>query len=66
MLLDKKADKGVVNKYGATAYQNVAAPFEQVKDAYDMMGAILGPMGLKLDYDYIQKTRPEIAEMLKP
>lgn len=65
LLLEKKADKTVKNKYGATAYDNVVAPFSQMKDAYDMMGNILGPMGLKLDYAYIEKTRPEIAEMLK-
>ncbi|WP_228527729.1 ankyrin repeat domain-containing protein [Pararhodonellum marinum] len=66
MLLDKNADKTVVNKYGTTAYDNVAGPFDQMKDAYDMMVAMLGPMGLKLDYDYLKKTRPEIAAMLKP
>jgi len=65
MLLDKGADKSVVNKFGATAYANVAAPFNDMKGAYDMMGKILGPMGLKLDYAYIEKTRPVIAEMLK-
>jgi ankyrin repeat protein len=65
MLLDKGADKTLKNKFGATAYESVAAPFVQVKDAYDMMGKILGPMGLKLDYTYIEKTRPEIAAMVK-
>ena len=65
LLLEKKADKTIKNKYGATAYDNVAGPFSQVKDAYDMMGNVLGPMGLKLDYTYIEKTRPEIADMLK-
>ena len=65
MLLDKGADKSIKNKFAATPYESVAAPFDNVKDAYDMMGQILGPMGLKLDYDYIRKTRPEIAEMLK-
>lgn len=65
MLLDKKADKTIKNKYGTTALDNVTAPFAQVKDVYDMMGNILGPMGLKLDYAYIEKTRPEIATMLK-
>ncbi len=65
MLLDKGADKSIKNKYGATPYESVATSFEDTKDAYDMMGQILGPMGLKLDYDYIRKTRPEIAEMLK-
>lgn len=65
MLLDKGADKAIKNKYGATAYESVVIPFEQAKDAYDVMGQVLGPMGLKLDYAYIEKTRPEIAEMLK-
>jgi uncharacterized protein len=65
MLLAKNADKTIKNKYGATAYESVAAPFESVKSAYDMMGQMLGPMGLKLDYAYIQKTRPEIAATLK-
>ena len=65
MLLDKGVDKTIKNKYGATAYQTVAAPFSEVKSSYDMMGKVLGPMGLKLDYPYIEKTRPEIAAMLK-
>lgn len=65
MLLAKNVDKTIKNKFGATAYESVAAPFADVKGAYDMMGTILGPMGLKLDYVYIEKTRPEIAAMLK-
>jgi uncharacterized protein len=65
MLLDKGADKAIRNKYNATAYETVAAPFEETKSVYDMMGKVLGPMGLKLDYAYIEKTRPEIAAMLK-
>ncbi|WP_224995934.1 ankyrin repeat domain-containing protein [Cesiribacter sp. SM1] len=65
MLLEKGADKTMKNKYGATAYESVAAPFGEVKSGYEMMGKALGPMGLQLDYAYIQKTRPVIAEMLK-
>jgi ankyrin repeat protein len=65
MLLDKNADKTIKNKFGATPYESVAAPFNDVKGVYDMMGTILGPMGLKLDYVYIEKTRPEIAALLK-
>ena len=65
MLLDKGADKTIKNKFGATAYESVVGPFADVKNAYEMMGKILGPMGLKLDFAYIEKTRPEIAEMLK-
>ena len=65
MLLDKGADKTIRNKFGATAYESVAVPFSDAKNAYDMMKTMLEPMGLKLDYPYIEKTRPEIAEMLK-
>src|SRR3990170_5412461 len=63
ILLDKGADKTIKNKFGATAYQSVAGPFNDVKNSYDMMGTIPGPMGLKLDYAYIEKTRPEISAM---
>jgi len=59
MLLDKKADKTIKNKYGATAYESVAGSFEETKPAYDMLGKVLGPMGLKTDYTYARKTRPE-------
>ena len=65
MLLDKKADKSIKNKFGSTAYESVSAPFADVKNAYDMMGKMLAPLGLTLDYAYIEKTRPEIAAMLK-
>ena len=65
MLLEKGADKTIKNKYGATPYQSVAGSFEESKPAYDMMGKVLGPMGLTLDYAYIERTRPEIATLLK-
>lgn len=65
MLLAKGADKSMTNKYGATAYQSVNFPFADAKSSYDMMGQMLKPMGLVLDYAYIEKTRPEIAAMLK-
>lgn len=65
MLLAKGADKNIKNKFGATPYESVAGPFEEVKPSYDMMGKVLGPMGLKLDYAYLEKTRPEIATLLK-
>jgi hypothetical protein len=65
MLLAKKADKTIKNKYGSTAYTSVTAPFQDVKPAYDMLGSSLKPLGLKLDYEYLKKTRPIIASMLK-
>lgn len=65
MLLDAGADKNIKNKYGATPYESVIAPFNDIKPAYDMMVTALSPMGLTLDYAYVEKTRPEIAGMLK-
>ncbi len=65
MLLAKGADKSITNKYGATALQSVDFPFADAKPGYDMMGEMLKPMGLTLDYAYMEKTRPEIAAMLK-
>lgn len=65
MLLEKGADKTIRNRYGATAYESVLAPFEDTRQAYDMMGQALAPMGLQLDYDYIRDTRPVIAALLK-
>ncbi|OOG74350.1 ankyrin repeat domain-containing protein [Algoriphagus sp. A40] len=65
MLLAKGADKSIKNKYSTTALDNVSAPFAEVKEVYDVMGNMLAPMGLKLDYAYLEKVRPEIAEMLK-
>ena len=65
MLLDKGADKTITNKYGATALQSIDFPFADAKPGYDMMGEMLKPMGLTLDYAYMEKTRPEIAAMLK-
>jgi ankyrin repeat protein len=65
MLLDSGADKTIKNKYGATAYESVVAPFSEVKNTYNMMGKMLEPLGLKLDYSYLEKIRPEIAAQLK-
>lgn len=65
MLLEKGADKTIKNKFGGTAYESVVTPFSETKNTYDMIGKMLEPMGLKLDYTYIEKTRPEIAAMLK-
>lgn len=65
MLIEKGADKNIKNKFGATPYETIAGSFEESKPVYDMMGKMLAPMGLKLDYGYIEKTRPEIATLLK-
>jgi hypothetical protein len=64
-LLDKGADRTIKNNYGSTPLEAVAAPFESVKGVYEHFGAVLEPMGVKLDFELIEKTRPEIAEMLR-
>ena len=65
MLLAKRVDRSIKNNYGATAYESLLPPFKDVKSIYEMMGKMLSPMGLKLDYAYIEATRPKIAAMLK-
>jgi len=64
-LLENGADKNLKNNFGSTALESILAPFEAVKPIYDIFSKDLGPMGLKLDYEYIETTRPMIAEMLK-
>jgi uncharacterized protein len=65
MLLEKNVDKTIKNKYSSTAYESVASPYADLKPTYEALEQMLAPMGLKLDYAYIEKTRPEIAAMLK-
>lgn len=64
-LLENGADRNLTNNAGSTALESVAAPFEYVISFYDNIGASLEPMGLKLDYEHIKKTRPRIVEMLR-
>lgn len=64
MLLEDGADKSLRNNSGSTAYESVAGSFESVKAIYDYFKVAFEPMGLKLDYEHIQKTRPIIAKML--
>jgi CubicO group peptidase (beta-lactamase class C family) len=65
-LLDNGANKYLRNNSGSTAFDIAAAPFDVDKGIYDQLGAALGPLGLKLDYERIKMTRPRIAEMLRP
>lgn len=65
MLLKAGANKEAMNRVGSTALNGVEGPFEQMKPIYDLLVAVLGPLGLKLDYERIKATRPKIAEMLR-
>ena len=64
MLLDNGADRNLENNFGSTALESVSGPFDNVQGIYDQVSKDLGPLGLKLDYEYIKTTRPKIAEML--
>lgn len=64
-LLDNGADKTLRNKMGALALNTVEGPWERVKPIYDMIGGMLAPSGLTLDYERIKVTRPKIVEMLR-
>jgi hypothetical protein len=65
LLLASGADKELLNNYGSTALQSVLAPFADVKPFYDQMSKDLGPLGFKLDYAYVEATRPKIAALLQ-
>ena len=64
-LLNHGADKNARNNNGTTALESVAGPFDEVMLVYVFLEEVLGPMGLKLDYERIQVDRPKIAEMLR-
>ncbi len=64
-LLDSGADKTARDKYGSTPLEAVSGPFEQVKPYYEGMAKALMPFGLRLDFERIEQTRPQIAEMLR-
>jgi len=65
LLLDNGADKNIRNNAGSTALDSVAGPFEDIKPVYELVEAVLGPLGLTLDYEHIKTTRPIIAAMLR-
>lgn len=64
-LLDANADKTIRNNYGSTPRETVTAPFKDVKPIYDMLQQQLGPIGLQLNLEEIEKARPVIALMLQ-
>jgi NAD(P)-dependent dehydrogenase (short-subunit alcohol dehydrogenase family) len=64
-LLEAGADRSIPNNAGSTALDVVTVPFEALQPTYDFLGTVLAPYGLRLDYDRIRQTRPEIAEMLR-
>lgn len=65
MLLDAGADKKLKNNYGATPRETIVGSFAEVKPIYEMMQQQLGPIGLQLDLEEVEATRPTIAVMLQ-
>lgn len=64
-LLENDVDINVRNTYNSTALESVSTDFANVKPIYDQLSKDLGPLGLKLDYEQLEKNRPVIAEMIK-
>jgi hypothetical protein len=65
LLIDAKADKTVKNNFGATARESVMGPFADMKPIYEMFQQQLSPLGLQIDINEIEKTRPVIVMMLQ-
>ncbi|MEQ8478046.1 ankyrin repeat domain-containing protein [Fulvivirga sp.] len=64
-LLQNDVDINIRNTYNSTALESVSADFASVKPIYDQLSKDLGPLGLKLDYDQLQKSRTVIAELIR-
>jgi len=64
-LLEHGADKSLTNNNGELAIRAVEVPFEKMIPIYDFFSRELGPLGLRLDYDYLEEQRPGIAALLK-
>ena len=62
MLLEKGCDTEVRNAFGSTALESGTQLF--FKPFYQQLEKQLGPLGLKLDYERLENTRPEIAQMI--
>lgn len=64
-LLAAGADRTIRNNAGSTPLETVTVPWNTIRGVYDLVGDLLGPLGLELDYDRIRATRPRIAEMIR-
>ena len=65
-LLKAGADNAIKTNTGATALDGAQAPWDDMKPIYDFLNTKLyKPIGMPLDYDRIQQTRPKIAELLR-
>ena len=65
LLIDAEADKTIKNNFGATPRESVMGSFAEIKPFYEMLQQQLGPLGLQIDLNEIEKKRPVIALMLQ-
>lgn len=65
LLMDAGADKSITNNFGATPRETVMGSFEELKPIYEMLQQQLGPLGMQMDLEEIEKVRPVIAMMLQ-
>lgn len=64
-LLAAGADKRVRSGSGATPFDIVQAPLEADRATYDSIRPGLESLGMRLDYQRIAKTRPELVELFR-
>ena len=65
-LLDNGADKTIKDNDGQTALEMVVFPWDIAKGIYELLdGIIFKPAGKPLDYNRIQKTRPQVAAIIR-
>jgi len=65
ILLNANADKSLRNNFGATARESVMGPFSDIKPIYEMLKQQFEPMGMQIDLNHIEKTRPIVANLLQ-
>ena len=65
-LLNNGADKSIKDNDGQTALEMVEFPWSIVKGIYELLdGIVFKPAGKPLDHNRIQKTRPQVAAIIR-
>lgn len=64
LLFENGAQTNIKNNSGSTPLQSVQAPMEAVTPIYQYLAGTLGPLGLNIDLEYIEKTRPVVVEII--
>lgn len=65
MLLKNGCDKTIQDNSGNTAFDIVSSAFPEAIPGYENFKKELEPLGYKIDFRYLRKTRPIIAEIIK-